>query len=121
LNIFDNMLKRSWIDLVYCMSFFPSNSSNICKISCILGLFSGSSYKKTNVMKIRCLLLNQYTLHTMTKCSNKWDHVFMFQYTMTRFEHIFQKQMLKSTYIFIQQHHFISIENRIFVNYIHQT
>jgi hypothetical protein len=45
----------------------------------------------------------------------------MFQYTMTRFEHIFQKQMLKATYIFVQQHHFIGIENRIFVNYIHQT
>jgi hypothetical protein len=38
---------------------------------------------------------------------------------MTRFEHIFQKQVLKATYIFIQQHHFIDIENRIFVDYIY--
>jgi hypothetical protein len=40
---------------------------------------------------------------------------------MTRFEHIFQKQMLKATYVFIQQHHFIDIENRIFFEYIYQT
>jgi hypothetical protein len=45
----------------------------------------------------------------------------MFQYSMTRFEHIFQKQVLKVTIIFIQQHHFIDIENRIFVDYIYQT
>jgi hypothetical protein len=47
--------------------------------------------------------------------------MFMFQYSMTRFERIFQKQMLKATYVFIQQHHFIDIENRIFVDYIYQT
>ncbi len=47
--------------------------------------------------------------------------MFMLQYSMTRFEHIFQKQMLKATYIFIQQHHLIDIENRIFVDYIYQT
>jgi hypothetical protein len=41
----------------------------------------------------------------------------MFQYSMTRFEHIFQKQMLKATYAFIQ-HHFIDIENKKFVDYI---
>jgi hypothetical protein len=40
--------------------------------------------------------------------------MFMFQYSMTRFEHIFQKQMLKATYVFIQQHHFINIKNMIF-------
>jgi len=45
----------------------------------------------------------------------------MFQYSMTRFEHIFKKQVLKATYIFIQQHHFIDIENRKFVDYIYQT
>jgi hypothetical protein len=39
---------------------------------------------------------------------------------MTRFEHIFQKQMLKATHVFIQQHHFIDKENRIFVDYIYQ-
>jgi hypothetical protein len=57
----------------------------------------------------------------MTKCSNKWDHVFMFQYSMTIFEHILQKQMLKTTYILIQQHRFIDIENMIFVDYIYQS
>jgi hypothetical protein len=41
--------------------------------------------------------------------------MFTFQYSMTRFEHIFQKQMLKVTYVFIQ-HHFIDIENRKFVD-----
>jgi hypothetical protein len=45
----------------------------------------------------------------------------MFQYPMTRFEHMFQKQVLKATYIFIQQHHFLDIENMIFVDYIYQT
>jgi hypothetical protein len=44
----------------------------------------------------------------------------MFQHSITRFERIFQKQMLKATYIFIQ-HHFIDIENRIFVDYMYQT
>jgi hypothetical protein len=39
--------------------------------------------------------------------------MFMFQYSTIRFEHIFQKQMLKATYVFIQ-HHFTNIENRIF-------
>jgi hypothetical protein len=43
--------------------------------------------------------------------------MFMFQYSMTRFEHIFQKQMLKASYVFIQ-HHFIDIENRKFVDCI---
>jgi hypothetical protein len=43
--------------------------------------------------------------------------MFMFQYSMTRFEHIFQKQMLKATYVFIQ-HHFIDIENRKIIDYI---
>ncbi len=57
----------------------------------------------------------------MTKCYNKWDHVFMFQYSMTIFEHILQKQMLKTTYILIQQHRFIDIENMIFVDYIYQS
>jgi hypothetical protein len=45
----------------------------------------------------------------------------MFKYSMTRFEHIFQKQMLKASYVFIQQHHFIDIENRIFVEYMYHT
>jgi len=72
-------------------------------------------------MKVRCLLFNCYTLQNYDKtCSNKWDHIFMFQHSITRFERIFQKQMLKATYIFIQ-HHFIDIENRIFVDYIYQT
>jgi hypothetical protein len=44
----------------------------------------------------------------------------MFQYSMTRFEHILQKILFKATYILIQ-HHFIDIENRIFVDYIYQT
>jgi len=59
----------------------------------------------------------------MKKCSNKWDHMFMFQHSRTRFEHTFQKQVPKATYIYIyiQQHHFIDIENRIFVDYIYQT
>jgi hypothetical protein len=47
--------------------------------------------------------------------------MFMFQHSRTRFEHIFQKQVSKATYISIQQHHFIDIENRIFVDYIYQT
>jgi hypothetical protein len=34
------------------MSFFPFNSSNICKISCIPGLFFGSSYKKKMSWKL---------------------------------------------------------------------
>jgi len=74
-------------------------------------------------MKVRCLLINCYTLQSNydKTCSNKWDHMFMLQYSMTRSEHIFQKQMLKATYVFIQQHHFIDIENRIFVDYIYQT
>jgi hypothetical protein len=46
------MLKWSWIDLVNCMSFFPSNSSNICKISCIPGLLFGSSCKKQMSWKL---------------------------------------------------------------------
>ncbi len=29
---------------------------------------------------------------------------------MTRFEHIFQKQMLKATYVFIQQHHLLTLK-----------
>jgi len=45
----------------------------------------------------------------------------MFQYSMIRFEHIFKKQMSKATYVFIQQHHFIDIESRIFLDYIYQT
>jgi hypothetical protein len=32
--------------------FFPFNSSNICKISCILGLLFGSSYKKQMSWKL---------------------------------------------------------------------
>ncbi len=43
----------------------------------------------------------------------------MFQYSMTIFEHILQKQLLKTTYILIQQHHFIDIKNMIFVDYIY--
>jgi hypothetical protein len=42
--------------------------------------------------------------------------MFMFQYSMTRFEHIFKKQMLKATYVFIQQHHFFDIESKIFLD-----
>jgi hypothetical protein len=74
-------------------------------------------------MKVRYLLFNYYTLQSNydKTCSNKWDHMFMFQYSMTRFEHIFQKQMLKATYVFIQQNQFTDIENRIFVDYIYQT
>jgi hypothetical protein len=70
-------------------------------------------------MKVKCLLFNCYTLQSKydKTCSNKWDHMFMFQYSMTIFEHIFQKQMLKAIYVFIQ-HHFIDIENRKFVDYI---
>jgi len=45
----------------------------------------------------------------------------MFQHSRTRFEHIFQKQVSKTTYICIQQHHFIDIENTIFVDYVCQT
>jgi hypothetical protein len=48
-------------------------------------------------MKVRWLLINCYTLQSNydnTHC-NKWDHMFLFQYSMTRFEHIFQKQMLE--------------------------
>jgi uncharacterized membrane protein YpjA len=41
--------------------------------------------------------------------------------SMTIFEHILQKQMLKTTYILIQQHCFIDIENMIFVDYIYQS
>jgi hypothetical protein len=74
-------------------------------------------------MKVRCLSFNSYTLQSNYEktCSNKWDHIVMFQYSMTRLEHIFQKQMLKATYVIIQQLHFIDIENRIFVDYIYQT
>jgi len=73
-------------------------------------------------MKVRCLLFNCYTLQSNydKTCSNKRDQMFMFQYSMTRFEHIFQKKMLKATYVFIQQHHFIDVENRIFLT-IYQT
>ncbi len=68
-------------------------------------------------MKVRCLLFNCYTLQSNydKTCSNKWDHMFMFQYSMTRFEQIFEKKMLKATYVFIQ-HHFIDIENENFVD-----
>jgi hypothetical protein len=74
-------------------------------------------------MKVRCLLFNCYTLQSNydKTCSNKWDHMFMFQYSITRFEHIFQKQMLKATYILFKQHHFIDIENRKLFDYIYQT
>ncbi len=74
-------------------------------------------------MEVRCLLINCYTLQSNydKTCSNKWEHMFMFQYPMTRFEHIFQKQMLKATHVFVQQHHFIDIEIKIFVDYICQT
>jgi hypothetical protein len=47
--------------------------------------------------------------------------MFMFQHSRARFEHTFKKQVSKATYISIQQHHFIDIENRIFVDYIYQT
>jgi hypothetical protein len=74
-------------------------------------------------MKVSCLLINCYTLQSNCDktCCNKWDYMFMFKYSMTRFEHIFQKQMLKASYVFIQQHHFIDIENRIFVEYMYHT
>jgi hypothetical protein len=63
-------------------------------------------------MKVRCLLINCYTLQLNydNTCSNKWDHMFMSQYSRTSFEHTFQKQMLKVTYVFIQQHHFIDMK-----------
>jgi len=44
----------------------------------------------------------------------------MFQYSMIRFKHI-SKTNVEATYVFIQQHHFIDIENMIFVDYIYQT
>jgi hypothetical protein len=50
------------------MSFFPFNSSNICKISCIPGLFFGSSYKKQMSWKldVYCLIAIHCS-QTMTK------------------------------------------------------
>jgi hypothetical protein len=48
----------------------------------------------------------------MEKCSNKWDHVFMY---------IHQKRMLKPTYIFLQEHKSIDFENKIFLDYTYQS
>jgi hypothetical protein len=105
------------LGLIWYMPFFPFNSSNICKLSCIHGLLFGSSYKTQMSWKLDVYYLIAIHCKLWKKCSNKWDHMFMFQYSMTRFECVFQKQMLKATYVFIQPH-FIDIENRKFVDYI---
>jgi len=46
---------------------------------------------KLNVYYLITIHCNQ----TMTRCSNKRDHMFMFQYLMTRFEHIVKNKCWK--------------------------